>query len=163
MVDINAIVDSTMIGEGTRIWAFCHVLKGARIGKNCNIGEHCYIENDVVIGNDVVIKNGVSLWDKLRIGDKVFVGPNATFVNDIYPRTKAVNPDFLLKETVIEEGASIGANATILCGIKIGRYAMIGAGAVVTKDIPEFALARGVPARIVGKVDIYGHPIRIKL
>jgi acetyltransferase-like isoleucine patch superfamily enzyme len=163
MIDMNAIVDSRQIGEGTRIWAFCHVLQGARIGKNCNIGEHCYIENDVVIGDDVVIKNGVSIWDKVRIADKVFIGPNAVFVNDIYPRTKSVNPDFMIKETVIEQGASIGANATLLCGIKIGKYAMIGAGAVVTKDIPEFALARGVPARIVGKVDIMGHPIRIKL
>jgi acetyltransferase-like isoleucine patch superfamily enzyme len=163
MIDSHAVVESNAIGEGTRIWTFSIILKGAKIGKNCNIGGHCYIENDVIIGDDVVIKNGVSLWDKIRIGDKVFVGPNAAFVNDIYPRTKAVNPDFLLKETIIEEGASIGANATILCGIKIGKYAMIGAGAVVTKDIPEFALARGVPARIVGKVDIYGHPIRIKL
>jgi acetyltransferase-like isoleucine patch superfamily enzyme len=163
MVDMNAIVESKQIGKGTRIWAFCHVLQGAKIGDNCNIGEHCYIESDVVIGDNVVIKNGVSLWDKVRIGDKVFIGPNACFVNDIYPRTKAVNPDFLLKETVVDEGASIGANATILCGIKIGRYAMIGAGAVVTKDIPEFSLARGVPARIVGKVDIEGHQIRIKL
>ena len=159
----NAIIESTQIGEGTRIWFFCHVLKGAVIGTNCNIGEHCYIENDVHIGDDVVIKNGVSIWDKIRIGDKAFIGPNVAFTNDIYPRTKAVNPDFLLKETVIDEGASIGANATILCGIKIGKYAMIGAGAVVTKDIPDFALARGVPARIVGKVDENGHPIRMKL
>lgn len=162
MIHQMAIVESD-IGEDTRVWAFAHILKGAKIGKNCNIGEHCYIESDVVVGNDVVIKNGVCLWDKVRIGDKVFIGPNAVFTNDIYPRTKAVSPDFLLKETVIDEGASIGANATILCGIKIGKYAMIGAGAVVTKDIPDYALARGVPARIVGKVDINGHPVDIKL
>ncbi len=142
----GAIVETSMIGEGTRIWAFAHVFGGAVIGKNCNIGEHCYIESDVVIGDDVVVKNGVCIWDKVRVEDKVFLGPNMVFTNDRLPRSKAVLPDFVLEDTVVREGASIGANATVLCDIEIGRYAMVGAGAVVTKHVPDYTLVIGNPA-----------------
>ncbi|RUW40276.1 acyltransferase, partial [Mesorhizobium sp. M8A.F.Ca.ET.021.01.1.1] len=122
----QGICESPHIGQGTRIWAFAHVLPGAVIGADCNICDHVFIENDVVIGNDVTIKSGVQLWDGLRLGNRVFVGPNATFTNDRFPRSKEYPEAFLL--TTVEDGASIGANATILPGIIIGRQAMIGAG-----------------------------------
>jgi len=145
----SAIVETTDIGKGTRIWAFCHVLKGAKIGSNCNIGDNCYVESDVKIGNNVVIKNGVNIWNKIVIEDNVFVGPGVVFTNDLFPRSK------LYKEyipTTIKKGASIGANATLLCGIVIGEYAMIGAGSVVTKSVPDFALVYGNPASLQGYV-----------
>ncbi|MBT1157043.1 WxcM-like domain-containing protein [Aminobacter anthyllidis] len=144
----RGICESSQIGQGTRIWAFAHVLAGATIGSNCNICDHVFIENDVVVGNDVTIKSGVQLWDGVRVGDRVFVGPNATFTNDRFPRSKQYPDTFLL--TTVEEGASIGANATILPGITIGRQAMIGAGAVVTKNVPANAVVVGNPAVIVG-------------
>ncbi|MGH8559151.1 MAG: WxcM-like domain-containing protein [Methylococcales bacterium] len=143
----NGICETTMVGEGTRIWAFAHILPGARIGSNCNICDHVFIENDVVIGNDVTVKSGVQLWDGVRLRDRVFVGPNATFTNDRFPRSKSYPDQFA--RTIIEEGASIGANATILPGLRIGRFAMIGAGAVVTKDVPANAVVVGNPAVIV--------------
>ena len=146
----KAIVETDEIGEGTRIWAFAHILKGAKIGKNCNICDHTFIEGDVIIGNNVTIKSGVYLWSGVRIENNVFIGPNATFTNDIRPRSK-VYPDEFVK-TYIKEGASIGANATIICGVTIGRWAMVGAGSVVTKDVPDYALVYGVPARIVGYI-----------
>ncbi len=141
-------VQSTKIGEGTRIWQFVVVLKNATIGKHCNICANCFIENDVVIGDHVTVKSGVYLWDGVRLGDHVFVGPCAAFTNDKYPRSQHYPDQFPL--TTVEEGASIGANATILPGITIGRQAMIGAGAVVTKNVPPFAIVVGNPARIVG-------------
>jgi acetyltransferase-like isoleucine patch superfamily enzyme/dTDP-4-dehydrorhamnose 3,5-epimerase-like enzyme len=144
----KALCESTMIGAGTRIWAFAHVLPGARIGSGCNICDNVFIENDVSIGNDVTIKCGVQVWDGITLEDNVFVGPNATFTNDIAPRSK-VYPEAYLRTTV-ERGASIGANATILPGITIGRNAMVGAGAVVTRSVPPNAIVVGNPARIIG-------------
>ncbi len=146
----KAEVHTKKIGRGTRIWQFVVILEGAVIGENCNICSHCFIENDVIIGNNVTIKNGVFLWDGIRIEDDVFIGPNATFVNDKYPRSKQY-PDKFLK-TVIKKGASIGANATILGGITIGEGAMIGAGSVVTKDVPPGEIWAGNPARFIRKI-----------
>lgn len=142
----HALVESVNIGENSRIWAFAHVLPGARIGDDCNICDHVFIENDVVIGDRVTIKCGVQLWDGVRLEDDVMVGPNATFTNDIFPRSKR---SFELKQTLVKKEASIGANATILCGITIGEKAMVGAGAVVTKDVPPRAVVVGNPARII--------------
>ncbi|MGN6120148.1 MAG: WxcM-like domain-containing protein [Rhodanobacter sp.] len=146
----KALCESTKIGEGTRIWAFAHVLPDATVGSDCNICDGVFIENDVVVGNQVTVKCGVQLWDGVTLEDNVFVGPNATFTNDIRPRSK-VYPDAFLR-TVVEEGASIGANATVLPGIRIGRNAMIGAGAVVTRTVPPNAVVVGNPARIVGYI-----------
>lgn len=148
----TALVESAHIGEGTRIWAHAHILNGARIGADCNICDHTFIENDVVIGDRVTLKCGVQLWDGIRIEDDVFVGPNATFTNDPYPRSK----QHLVKYPVtrIRRGASIGANATILPGLTIGEGAMIGAGAVVTHNVPPHAKVVGNPARIVGYMDV---------
>jgi len=144
----NAIVESEKIGKGTRVWAFAHILPGALIGEDCNICDHTFIENDVVLGNRVTIKSGVQLWDGLTLEDDVFVGPNATFTNDPYPRSKQYPETF--SKTLVRKGASIGANATILPGLTIGQSAMIGAGAVVMKDVPPYAIVVGNPARIVG-------------
>lgn len=146
----KGICESNNIGEGTRIWAFSHVLSGAKIGTDCNICDHVFIENDVIIGNGVTIKNGVQIWDGIRIGNDVFVGPNVTFTNDKFPRSRQYPERFL--ETIIEDGASIGANATILPGLRVGSKAMIGAGAVVTRNIPPNAIVIGNPARISGYV-----------
>jgi acetyltransferase-like isoleucine patch superfamily enzyme len=147
----QAIVETNQVGAGTRIWAFVHILPRATIGDDCNICDHVFIENDVVIGNRVTIKSGVQLWDGLRIEDEVFIGPNATFTNDPSPRSKSYPESFL--RTVVATGASIGANATILPGITIGRKSMVGAGAVVTRSVPPNAIVVGNPARIVGYVD----------
>jgi acetyltransferase-like isoleucine patch superfamily enzyme len=146
----KAIVESENIGEGTRIWAFAHILEGAKIGKNCNVCDHTFIEGDVIIGDNATIKSGVYLWNGVRIGDNVFIGPNATFTNDISPRSKEYPEEFI--KTFVKEGASIGANVTIICGVTIGKWAMIGAGSVVTKDVPDYALVYGNPARIKGYV-----------
>ena len=126
-------VQSRNIGENTNIWQFCVVLPNAVIGDNCNICSHCFIENDVKIGNNVTVKCGVQLWDGVEIEDNVFIGPNVTFCNDKYP--KSGNKNFKLEKVIIKKGASIGANATILPGVTIGENALIGAGAIVTKDI----------------------------
>jgi len=147
-------VQSPSIGEATHIWQYVVVLPGARIGAGCNICSHCFIENDVVIGDRVTIKNGVQLWDGLRVGDDVFIGPNVTFTNDKLPRSKQHPAEYLT--TQIEAGASIGGGATILPGLKIGRSAMVGSGAVVTRSVPPNAIVVGNPARIVGYVDARG-------
>lgn len=146
----EALVESEHIGDATRIWAFAHVLPGAKIGADCNICDHVFIENDVVIGDRVTIKCGVQVWDGVRLEDDAFVGPNATFTNDKFPRSKQYPEKF--KETIVRRGASVGANATILSGIVIGQNAMVGAGAVVTKDVPSNAIVVGNPARITGYV-----------
>jgi UDP-2-acetamido-3-amino-2,3-dideoxy-glucuronate N-acetyltransferase len=147
----NAICETTAIGTGTRIWAFAHILPGAKIGRDCNICDHTFIENQVVVGDRVTIKCGVQLWDGVRLENDVFVGPNATFTNDLKPRSKKYLSAPL--ETVVEAGASIGANATILPGIRIGEKAMVGAGAVVTRSVPDNAIVVGNPAKISGYVD----------
>jgi acetyltransferase-like isoleucine patch superfamily enzyme len=146
---IHALADvaATQIGENTRIWQFAVVLAGAQIGKNCNICAHTLIEGDVIIGDNVTVKSGVYLWDGLRVGHNVFIGPNATFTNDKTPRSKVYPDEFPI--TTIEDFASVGANATVLPGVTIGRNAMVGAGAVVTKSVPANAVVAGNPARII--------------
>jgi UDP-2-acetamido-3-amino-2,3-dideoxy-glucuronate N-acetyltransferase len=151
-------VQSKEIGEGTRIWQYCVVLSDAKIGKNCNICAQVLIESDVEVGDNVTIKSGVQLWDGIRIEDGVFIGPNVTFTNDIFPRSKKYPKTFL--ETVVGARASIGANATILPGIKIGSEAMIGAGAVVTKNVPPHAIVKGNPGVITGYIDAFQSLIR---
>jgi UDP-2-acetamido-3-amino-2,3-dideoxy-glucuronate N-acetyltransferase len=147
----HALCESTAVGENTRIWAFAHVLPGATIGKDCNICDHVFIENDVVVGDRVTIKCGVQLWDGLRVADDVFIGPNVTFSNDKYPKSKQYQVK--VEETYVGRGASIGGGASILPGLRIGARAMVGAGAVVTHDVPARAVVSGNPARIVGYVD----------
>ena len=151
MIHPSADVQSKNIGEGTSVWQFAIVLPGAVIGKNCNINCHTFIENDVKIGDSVTIKSGVFVWDGIEIEDDVFVGPGATFVNDKFPKSKVYPEAF--QRIKICKGASIGANATILGGITIGEHAMVGAGSVVTKDVPAFALVYGNPAKIMGSTD----------
>jgi len=143
-------VKTKNIGKHTKIWQFCVILEGARIGNNCNINAFVFIENDVIIGNNVTIKSGVQLWDGVVIEDDVFIGPNVTFTNDYLPRSKKYPNTFL--KTIIKKGASIGANSTIIGGITIGEYAMIGAGSVVTKDVGKHELWYGNPARFRGYV-----------
>ena len=144
----QGICESSTVGAGTRVWAFSHVLPGAVIGADVNINDHVFVENDVIVGDRVTLKSGVQVWDGIRLGDDVFVGPNVTFTNDPFPRSKQYPGSFAT--TVIEDGASIGGGAVILPGIRVGRRAMIGAGAVVTKDVPPYAIVVGNPARIVG-------------
>jgi acetyltransferase-like isoleucine patch superfamily enzyme len=146
----RALVESDMIGAGTRIWAFSHVMPGARIGIDCNVCDHTFIEGDVIVGDRVTIKSGVYLWDGLRLEDDVFVGPQATFTNDPFPRSRQA---FECPITTIRRGASIGAAAVILSGVTVGERAMVGAGAVVTKDVPDFAVVVGNPARVLRMLD----------
>ena len=140
-------VQSKQIGEGTRVWQYVVILPGAVIGRDGNICSHCFIENQVVVGDRVTVKCGVQLWDGVTLEDDVFVGPNATFTNDRVPRSR--NASATLLPTLVKKGASIGANATILPGLTIGEGAMVGAGAVVTKDVPPRTLVVGNPARVV--------------
>ena len=135
-------VQSKNIGENTNIWQFCIVLPNAKIGNNCNICSHCFIENDVVIGDNVTVKCGVQIWDGMRIEDDVFIGPNVTFCNDRHPKSR--NKDWVLEPVIIKKGAMIGANATILPGVTIGENAIVGAGTVVTKDVPANTIVKGV-------------------
>lgn len=149
---IHSLTDcQAQIPESTNVWQFCVVLAEAQVGENCNICSHCLIENDVRIGNNVTIKSGVQVWDGITIEDHVQIGANVSFTNDRYPRSK--NPNWLLERTMICKGASIGAGSTILCGITIGEKAMIGAGSVVTKDVPAGELWVGNPAKFVRKID----------
>lgn len=151
------IDDNVEIGEGTKIWHFCHIQSGARIGKNCTLGQNVNVSNDVVIGNGVKIQNNVSIYEGVELKDNVFCGPSCVFTNDLTPRAAYPKGRENYKKTIVKEGATIGANATIVCGHTIGRYAMIAAGAVVTSDVPDFALMVGVPARQKGVVDEYGN------
>ena len=147
----KALCETEHVGEGTRIWAFAHILPGATIGIDCNICDHVFIENDVIIGDRVTVKCGVQLWDGIEIEDDVFIGPNASFSNDKFPRSKKHQE--VATRTRIGKGASIGVNCTILPGLNIGRYAMVGGGTVVAKDVPPFAIVTGNPGQIVGYVD----------
>lgn len=140
-------VQSSNIGEGTNIWQFCVVLPGARIGSGCNICSHCFIENEVIVGNNVTVKCGVQLWDGITVEDDVFIGPNVTFCNDKFPKSK--NKDFKLEGVIVRKGASIGANATILPGVEIGENAVVGAGSVVVHDVPDGQTVVGNPAASV--------------
>lgn len=143
----TAIVETKDIGEGTRIWNFAHIRQGARIGKKCIIGDNVYIDKDVKIEDNVKIENGVSIYKGVIIENDVFIGPSVMFTNDLYPRSFIWSED-MIKPTLIKMGASIGANSTIICGIQIGEYSMIGAGSVVTTNVPPYALAFGTPARL---------------
>ena len=150
MISENSTVLSKKIGKNTNIWQYCIVLEGAEIGENVNICSHCFIENDVKIGNNVTVKNGVQIWDEIEIEDDVFIGPNVTFTNDFLPRSKQIQKEF--SQTTIKKGASIGANCTIVGGVEIGEYAMVGAGSVVTKTIGNQELWYGNPAKHKGYV-----------
>ena len=161
MIHHLAEVKSNNIGEQTDVWQFSVVLKNAVIGKNCNINCHVFVENDVIIGNNVTVKSGVQLWDGLRIEDNVFIGPNVTFTNDMYPRSKKYPGKYL--ETIIKQGASIGANSTILSGTTIGDYSFVGAGSLITKSVPAFNLWYGNPATHKGYVTKDGKVIGLNL
>ena len=150
--------EKAVVGEGTRVWAFVNIMDGANIGRNCNICDHCYVEGKVVVGDNVTVKNNVPLYDGVVIEDGVFVGPNATFVNDRRPRSRSAG--WTLERTLIRKGASVGANATVMCGVTVGEYAVIGAGCVVVKDVPPHAIVVGNPARKVGRVGADGKPAR---
>jgi acetyltransferase-like isoleucine patch superfamily enzyme len=159
-VHSTADVQSKNIGPKTMVWQYSIILPNAIIGSNCNINANVFIENDVIIGDDVTIKCGVQIWDGIRIGNNVQVGPNVTFTNDSFPRSKR---PFKLKHTVLEEGVSIGGNATICPGLKIERFALIGAGAVVTKNVPAFTIVKGNPARVCGYITREGLPVDMNL
>lgn len=151
-----AVVETPSIGRGTRVWAFAHILDGAEIGSDCNICDHVLIESDVTVGDRVTVKSGVQLWNGVRLGDDVFVGPNVTFTNDPFPRSRDHSKP--IEVTIVEQGASIGGNATILPGVRIGRDSMIGAGSVVVGDVPANAVVVGNPARITGYVGAGSSP-----
>ncbi|WP_419239832.1 acyltransferase [Photobacterium leiognathi] len=151
MIHSLSDVQSENIGKNTRVWQFSVILKGAIIGDNCNICAHTLIENDVVIGSNVTIKSGVYIWDNIRIEDDVFIGPCVAFTNDKNPRSKQYPEKFL--QTIIKKGASIGANATILPGLVLGEYCMVGAGSVVTKNVPPNSVVIGNPAKVVRSIE----------
>lgn len=155
----SAYVDAgANVGNGTRIWHFCHVCKGAAIGERCVLGQNVYVAPTARVGNGVKLQNNVSVYDGVVLEDDVFVGPSAVFTNVINPRAAIERKDEF-RPTIVETGATIGANATIICGRRIGRYAFVAAGAVVTKDVGDFALVAGVPARLVGYVNARGEII----
>ena len=158
-----AVVESSQIGKGTRVWAFAHVMEGAQVGENCNLCDHVFVESNVVIGDRVTVKNGVALWDGVVLEDLVFVGPFAVFTNDKNPRAAVRKNRGEFLQTRVCHGASIGANATVICGITIGRHAFVGAGAVVTKDVDDFAIVVGNPARRVGYMCSCGSKLRNSL
>ncbi len=138
------------IGEGTRVWAFANIQKGAVIGEKCNVCDGCYIENGAIVGNHVTVKNGVEIYNGVTVEDDVFLGAHSTFINDRYPRSNRQDA-WTLEKTLVQKGATIGANATILCGVTIGEYAVVGAGSVVTKNVPAYTIVIGNPARVSGR------------
>ena len=158
---LAVVEEGAEIGEGTKVWHFAHIRKGAKIGRNCNIGKDVYVDVDVEIGNNVKIQNGVSVYHGVKVEDDVFLGPHMTFTNDLYPR--AFNQDWEVVHTLVKKGASIGAHATIVCGVTIGEYAMVGAGAVVTRDVPPFGLVYGNPARLKGFVCYCGRKLEERI
>ena len=163
----KALVETDRIGAGTRIWAFAHVMADVVIGKECNIGDHVFIESGVCVGHGVTIKNNALIWKGIRISDYAFIGPNVVFTNDLRPRSPRMplmkergqeESDWLV-ETFVGKGASVGANATVVAGVTLGKYCMVGAGSVVTKDVEPFTLVVGNPARPVGKVNELGEKV----
>lgn len=150
--ETSIIDDNVEIGEGTKVWHFCHIQSGAQIGKNCSFGQNVNVSNNVIIGNGVKVQNNVSLYEGVVLEDYVFCGPSCVFTNDLTPRAKYPKGHAAYKKTIVEEGASIGANATIVCGHKIGKWALIGAGAVVTSNVLSHALMLGIPAKRMGWV-----------
>ena len=159
----SAIVDAgAQLGDGTRVWHFVHVSAGARIGSGCSLGQGVYVGNDVAIGNNVKIQNNVSVYDAVTLEDDVFCGPSMVFTNVLNPRS-AVARKHEYRRTLVRRGATLGANSTIVCGTTIGRHAFVGAGAVVTHDVPDFALVAGVPARQVGWMSRHGERLELPL
>jgi len=166
----TALAESREIGAGTRVWAFTHILPGARVGQDCNIGDHCFIESGAVVGDNVTLKNGNMVWEGVRLADGVFVGPNVFFTNDRHPRSprlpqarkRYAEKRNWLVPTTIERGAALGAGAIILAGVNVGEYATVGAGAVVTKPVPSHALVVGNPARQVGWVCRCGRSLQFR-
>ena len=154
----SSYVDENVeIGEGTKIWYFCHVQSGANIGKNCTLGQNVNIANNVRIGNNVKIQNNVSIYEGVELEDGVFCGPSCVFTNDLTPRAEFPKGRAEYERTLVKRGASIGANATVVCGNTIGEYAMVASGAVVTKNVPAYTLVAGVPAKAIAKLDKYGN------
>lgn len=145
-----ALIDTDEIGDRTRVWAFAHVMKGARVGSDCNIGEHSFIEGGATLGNNVTVKNGVSIWARVTVEDNCFLGPHCVFTNDMNPRAYIKKGPEALLPTLIKANSTIGANAVIVCGNTIGRFAFVGAGSVVIRDVQEYALVAGNPARQIG-------------
>jgi UDP-2-acetamido-3-amino-2,3-dideoxy-glucuronate N-acetyltransferase len=148
----QALCESTEVGVGTRVWAFAHVMAGARVGRDCNVCGHAFVESGATVGDRVTVKNGVVVWDRVTVEDDVFLGPYAVFTNDLRPRGAADRRELRLTPTVVRRGATVGANATIVCGVEVGEYAMVGAGAVVTRDVLPYALVTGNPGRPSGWV-----------
>lgn len=153
----KAICETVRVGKNTRIWAFVHIMDNVIIGEDCNFGDHSFVESGVVIGDRVTVKNGVSVWNGVIIEDDVFLGPNCVLTNDLFPRSRVYHSENMV--TTIKKGTSIGANATIVCGITLGEYCMVGAGSVVTKDVPPFALIVGVPGKIKGYISKQGEKL----
>lgn len=159
----RALCESESIGKGTRIWAFAHVMEGAVVGEGCNICDHAFIESGAVLGDRVVVKNNVLVWDKVTVEDDVFLGPNVVLTNDFNPRAAFKNAPEAFLPTVVRKGASIGANATIVCGVTLGRGCFVGAGSVVIRDVPDYAIVVGNPARPVGWMCACGQKLGVDL